>query len=150
MDCQVALDIGAEGGDARIVHKIQCRRQSHDVAHILDQAVAKRMLHLAAGAAPEQTKPRCHARNRFLQSIEQRPHRVIHCPAQSLLGVAPHGSDFVAGQIDAEVLGARDWKIGELDAEPLFQAACWRKIGLRISVADEADAILQRMQGAFA
>ena len=36
----------------------------------LDQAVTKRMLHLAAGAAPDQTKSCCHACDRLLQPIE--------------------------------------------------------------------------------
>jgi hypothetical protein len=47
VNCEVALDIGAQLGDARIIHEVQRRCELDDRPHVLDQAVAERVLHLA-------------------------------------------------------------------------------------------------------
>ena len=72
VDCQIALDIGAQRGDARVIHEVQRRRELDDRPHVLDQAVAEGVLHLAPGGAAEQPQARCHARDRLLQAVEQR------------------------------------------------------------------------------
>src|SRR5271166_135571 len=72
MDGEIALDIGAQLRDARVIHEVQRRRELYDRPHIFDQAVAEGVLHLAAGGAAEQPQARCHARNRLLQTVEQR------------------------------------------------------------------------------
>src|SRR5580658_82245 len=55
---QMLLDIGAQFGDARIVHQVQRGGELDDGPDVLDQAVAERVLDLAGGRAAKQAQDR--------------------------------------------------------------------------------------------